>query len=225
MFMGKRSDFDRLTRDFYATIDPKALPETFLECVSGSTYAEPCYGNGDLVRLIGDRAECLHKSDIEGGEGCQQLDGTKLTYGDIWKCNAIVTNPPYKRTMLDPLLDQWLTVKKPIWLLLPADYMHNITFGKYMEKCSKVVSVGRLFWFKSVWVVNEQISLDSRPDWCRDGKHITSENHEKGTLGYTGWWDNSKGSPTKTETTRGTDNYAWFCFEGGHSGGTTFYGR
>lgn len=145
--MSKRSDFERVPKDFYATVDPKAIPERFVQEVRGKTYCEPCYGEGDLEDLLMDVATCKWRSDIRATVGSSKvMDALDLDWCDIADCDLIITNPPYKKDLLLPLIDHFASLK-PTWLLLPADMMHNKYFAPYMETCSKAVSIGRLCWF------------------------------------------------------------------------------
>jgi hypothetical protein len=144
--MSKRSDFKKVPKDFYPTTDKKVLVDVFLRDIQGKTYAEPCWGEGDLEDLLrGNR--CLWRSDLrDTSPMSKQMDGLKVTPYDVRDCDLIVTNPPFSKDVLLPLIDHWITLK-PTWLLLPADLMHNKYFGPYMEKCAKVVSIGRICWF------------------------------------------------------------------------------
>lgn len=146
--MGKRSDKERIPHDFYATTDLKALAPEFTKNIRGKSYAEPCYGEGDLENLLRDFALCEWRSDIRTTtSGCYTLDASCLSKESIDRCDLIITNPPYTRNVLLPMIEKFISLK-PTWLLLPADYMHNVYFGDYMSRCSKVVSIGRLKWFK-----------------------------------------------------------------------------
>jgi len=145
--MGKRSDYNKIPKDFYATTDPKAIPPNFVECIRGKRYAEPCYGEGDLEDLLMDVAVCRWRSDIRDTGCCKLWDATCLSQHELEHCDVIITNPPFSRDVLLPMIDHFITLK-PTWLLLPAGYMHNRYFAPYMEKCSLVVSIGRLKWFK-----------------------------------------------------------------------------
>jgi len=154
--MGKRSDFPKVAKDFYATIDPKAT-EPLIPFIRGKTYAEPCYGNGDLEDLLMDVAICQWRSDIrETVSSSKVMDAVCLTKDELCGIDLIVTNPPFTRTILMPMLNHFITLK-PTWLLLPADLMHNVYFGEAMRRCSKVVSVGRLRWFKET----KSLSMES----------------------------------------------------------------
>ena len=59
--MGKRSDFERVPRDFYPT-----PPEAVLPHMAGVVaYDEPCCGDGALIlSLDGHNKECVAASDI-----------------------------------------------------------------------------------------------------------------------------------------------------------------
>lgn len=145
--MGKRSDFDKVPRDFYPTVDPFAVVP-LIPYIRGLRYAEPCYGNGDLEDLLYDVAFCAWRSDVRETVGCSKvIDALELTSQDLRGASIIITNPPFTKSILLPLIDH-LTSLKPCWLLLPADIMHNGYFTEYMQKCLYVVSIGRLRWFR-----------------------------------------------------------------------------
>ena len=144
--MGKRSEFERVEKDFYATIDPNAIVPTFIERIRGKTYAEPCYGDGDLEDMLREIAKCRWRSDIrETVLSSVQMDAMEIDETLTYDCDLIITNPPYKKEVLLPMIDQFQYVK-PTWLLLPADMMHNKYFGPYIKRCQEIISVGRLYW-------------------------------------------------------------------------------
>ena len=145
--MSKRSSFKKVPKDFYATIDPNAIPPKLSEFVRGKSYASPCYGNCDLEDLLMDVAVCRWRSDIRNTVRSSKVwDAMCLSKNELERCDLIITNPPYSRDVLLPMIDHFISLK-PTWLLLPADMMHNLYFGDYMRKCSKVISVGRICWF------------------------------------------------------------------------------
>jgi len=145
--VSKRSSFDKIPKDFYSTTDPKAIPPKLVEFIRGKSYAEPCYGEGDLEDLLMDVAVCRWRSDIRDTGCCKLWDAMCLSQHELEHCDTILTNPPFSRDVLLPMIDHFISLK-PTWLLLPAGYMHNRYFTPYMEKCSLVVSIGRLRWFK-----------------------------------------------------------------------------
>ena len=148
--MGKRDTgtiFEKKPRDLYPTIDPVAA-RTLAPYLGDYTAAEPCYGNGDLVRTLADEGydRFVFTSDINPDSRASLiLDGRSLTKDHLKKVGVIVTNPPYTWSILKDLMDTWLTLK-PTWLLLPADYMHNKRMGPYMQNCHTILSIGRMYW-------------------------------------------------------------------------------
>lgn len=145
--MSKRSDFIKIDKDFYPTTDPKAV-EPLVGPIRGKTYAEPCYGNGDLEELLMDVATCKWRSDIRKTVDSSVVKSAlDVTATDLKDCDLIVTNPPFTRSVLLPMLDHFISLK-PTWLLLPSDLMHNTYFGPHMRSCARVISIGRLKWFK-----------------------------------------------------------------------------
>ena len=75
------------------------------------------------------------------------MSATDLTPYDLRNVECIISNPPFTKDVLLPCIDHLVNLK-PTWLLLPADMMHNRYFSPYMGMCSKVVSIGRVKWFK-----------------------------------------------------------------------------
>ena len=146
--MSKRSgNFEKIPKDFYPTTDPNAVAPLvpFIRC---KTYAEPFYGEGDLEDLLMDAATCRWRSDIrETVVASKVMPATDILKYDLWDCDVIISNPPFTKDVLLPCIDHLISLK-PMWLLLPADMMHNKYFAPHMRMCSKVVSVGRIKWFK-----------------------------------------------------------------------------
>ena len=145
--MSKRSNFKKVDKEFYPTTDPKVMVPKFVSSIEGKTYAEPCYGEGDLEDMLMDVATCKWRSDIRNTVATsEEMDALEVTPYDVRECDLIITNPPFSKNVLLPLIDHFISLK-PTWLLLPADYMHNLYFSPYMSKCSRVVSIGRVCWF------------------------------------------------------------------------------
>ena len=149
--MGKRDNnkFERKGRDFYATIDPAAVNALIDHLPLPCVFIEPCAGAGDLVNELQRHhgVICAGAYDIEPqSSSVVQRNCLTLDYYDVVdECRCFITNPPFTWSMLQPILDHLPTLK-PTWLLLPADYMHNVRMGPYMKKCERIVSVGRLYW-------------------------------------------------------------------------------
>lgn len=139
--MGKRSDFPRVEKDYYRTIDPRAVAALAPHLEPESWFAEPCVGGFDLADSLSDIGHvCAYASDISEG-----VDALNLSDIDLYGCDLIITNPPWSRPILHALIDH-LSALKPTWLLFDADWAHTLQSKLYMPKCVKIVSVGRLIW-------------------------------------------------------------------------------
>jgi hypothetical protein len=162
--MGKRSNFERKERDFYATPEECIVPLLpFLRDVS--TFAEPCAGDGSLVRHLEKHwLTCNYSSDIEPLDiGIMQLDAMKLSAEDVKDCDVIISNTPWTRSIFHPMLEHFCSLK-PTWLLADADWVHTRQSYRYVQLYLKtIVSIGRVKWFNNtsgkdnaVWMLFEK---------------------------------------------------------------------
>jgi len=150
--VGKRSDFKRIERDFYPT-PFSAMTSLFPHLPKGTKYAEPCAGELDLVRHLDThprKYRCVWASDIAPKpfydlEYNAQKCALTLTEKDVARADLIITNPPWDREILHPMIVHFSSLK-PTWLLFDADWMHTVQSGPYMWMCRKIVSVGRVKW-------------------------------------------------------------------------------
>lgn len=148
--MGKRSNFKRVERDFYPTpyeAVPPLIPH--LNYPGTLKFVEPCAGNGILFDHIArlSRRNCKALlTDIEPqAKGIKQQDALTLSEKDVTGYDFIVTNPPWNRKILHPMIDHFRKLR-PTWLLFDADWAHTRQSSEYIKYCSKIVSVGRLKW-------------------------------------------------------------------------------
>ena len=138
--MGKRSDFERVEKDLYRTIDKRAVEalEPHLVC---QTFAEPCVGEGDLKRDLESWGyECTWESDLSTGRDALSLTGYEMS------AECIITNPPWSRPILHKMIEHFVEIARCSWLLFDADWAHTKQSAPYMKWCSDIVSVGRLIW-------------------------------------------------------------------------------
>lgn len=140
--MGKRSTFERRAHDAYSTPYKPVLPLIpFLRAARIKTFAEPCVGDYALhywLRYRGFR--CVQHSDIRFGTDALTLDASAFAMAD-----AIITNPPWSRELLHPLIDHFMRIKQT-WLLFDADWAHTHQAKPFLGHCSLIVSVGRVRW-------------------------------------------------------------------------------
>jgi len=138
--VGKRSSFERREGDFYATPLPAVLPLVpYLHGIR--TFAEPCCGDGALVRhLEGFGLRCAYQGDIRTGQDALELNH----YG---AADAIITNPPYTRELMHRLIEHFQDIA-PTWLLLDADWKQTRQAAPYLPHCSDVVAIGRVKWIE-----------------------------------------------------------------------------
>jgi len=141
--MGKRSSFKRRKRDFYPTPYEGVTP-LLPHLPEGTMFVEPCAGDGALVdHLEMNGHHCIGAYDIQPRcEGVRMLDA--LT-ADYLAPPCIITNPPWDRDILHPLIIR-LSRQAPTWLLFDADWMHTRQSWRFLPMLRKVVSVGRLKW-------------------------------------------------------------------------------
>jgi len=151
--MGKRSDYQKRKHDQYFT--PIEAVKPLIPHLPHGTffYDEPCAGAGRLVSHITDLTDgkgvCLATLDID-----PQFDG--ITKGDALTddyipsdtTNLIITNPPWTRQLLHPMIEKFSSYK-PTWLLFDADWMHTKQSAPFMVNCRKIVSVGRVKWIEN----------------------------------------------------------------------------
>lgn len=142
--MGKRSEFIRAPKDMYPTIDDRAVLALLPHIKDIELYSEPCYGKGHLVEMI-DRlsdARCVSYSDIDLG-----MDALDWTEDELCGSDAIITNPPWSRNILHPMIMHFKDLA-PTYLLFDADWAHTKQALPYLKYCTDIISVGRLIWIE-----------------------------------------------------------------------------
>ena len=152
--MGKRSDFVKKPRDAYFTPEKAFTPiiEDLIEQYDGGViFCEPCAGNAALIKHVEKwvpGSVCIFAMDLEPqAEGILKGDSSTLSGENLENCDLIITNPPFSWNVLQPMLDRWIKLL-PTVLLLPADFMHNLRFQKYLTHCYKIVGIGRVKWIE-----------------------------------------------------------------------------
>jgi hypothetical protein len=146
--MGKRSSFARRPQDAYFT-PYEAVAPLLPHLAPRTTFVEPCAGDGRLVRHLERHGHrCVGAFDIEPlHDSVEQADALTLVFDDLADEDVAITNPPWSRDVLHPLIDHWRRMM-PTWLLFDADWMHTRQATPFLPFCHKIVSVGRVKWIE-----------------------------------------------------------------------------
>jgi len=145
--MGKRSNFERIPRDFYPTPAAAVLP-LLPHITPGTRYIEPCAGNLALVRhLKSGGLSCVAAYDIDFGGGFPGGTDARTAKFPTEVADCFITNPPWSRDVLHPIIEN-LSRQLPTWLLFDADWMHTKQSAPFMPFLRKIVSVGRVKWIE-----------------------------------------------------------------------------
>lgn len=140
--MGKRSEFKRLPRDSYFTPYEAVVP--LLPFISG-TFCEPCAGDGRLINHLEKHGmKCSAAYDIDP-QAPGIIKANTLDLFSVGRSDFIVTNPPWRREMMHPMIRHFSRLA-PTWLLFDADWAHTVQAAPFLACCAKIVSVGRVQW-------------------------------------------------------------------------------
>lgn len=160
--MAKRSDFERVERDYYRTFDPKAgvALEPFVDV--GIKYIEPFAGAGDLVNQL-TYANCMAKTDIEPqADDIEKRDAFCYDKYDFNGVDAMITNPPWGRPILHKTIEHFAPIV-PTWLLLDANWIWTKQAKPFIDKyLTDIVTIGRL-----KWIPNTTMSGKDDTAWLR----------------------------------------------------------
>ena len=147
--MTKRDDkkFRRLERDSYDT--PESAVQPLLKYLGDdTTYCEPCAGKGKLISSL-KSYDCKVAYDIAPrNSGIIKRDALTLTCMDLHGADYIITNPPWDRELLHPMIEHFRKLA-PTWLLFDSDWMHTLQAEWMLLYCRKIVSVGRVSWMEN----------------------------------------------------------------------------
>ena len=135
--MGKRSLFPRVPQDAYAT-PAEAVTPLLRHLAARTRYIEPCAGEGRLIEHLERAGHVL--------VGAYDLpDDARMKRYEVSGADAFITNPPWGRDILHPIILN-LSDQAPTWLLLDSDWIHTIQSIPYLLRLRKIVSVGRVRW-------------------------------------------------------------------------------
>jgi hypothetical protein len=158
--MGKRSIFERREGDFYPTPAAAVLP--LIPHLRGiRSFAEPCCGDGALVRHLESHGlRCTYQGDIAAGQDALAID----QYGDA---DAVITNPPWTRLLLHPLISHFQKIG-PTWLLLDQDWAATKQAVPFLTCCTDILPIGR-----QIWILGTTMHGKDNAAWYRfDARHV-----------------------------------------------------
>jgi hypothetical protein len=144
--MSKRApQFERNERDLYLTPEAAVLPlKPFLK--PGTRFYEPCAADGGLARALIHRLglECMGMSDIHPLNSLVDEENL-LDIDYVRGADCIITNPPWKRDLLHPIIDhlKWVA---PTWLLIDADWLFTKQAAEHLPSATDIVAIGRVKW-------------------------------------------------------------------------------
>jgi hypothetical protein len=171
----RQSRFEKDQLNRYDTIDPRAVEALLPHLAPGTRFIEPCAGKGDLVRQLQAAGHvCLDQFDIQPrAAGIRQQDALAWERSrSSWDRHVIIiTNPPFDWPLVRDLINHWSDQVLLQWLLLEASFAHTRRAGPLMQKCRKIVSIGRLRWV-------EGTAAKSTKDyaWCQFGVNSSPGN-------------------------------------------------
>ncbi len=169
--MGKRSSFPRRKADAYQTTDPRAVKALMPFLFGVNTFAEPCCGEGKMVeQLEAFGLSCCHATDI-----CYGTDALDMKYFGF--PDAIITNPPWSRHILHPMIMHFMHSVTQVWLLFDSDWAHTVQAAPYLNHCSHIVAVGRMR-----WIENTKHSSKDNVSWYRFARRHDSGPHFYGRI-------------------------------------------
>lgn len=158
--MGKYSDMERVSRDFYPTPIKAVAP--LAPFMKDKKYIEPCAGDGRLAEHIfklQPSSTLVAACDIEPQKN--DVLGVAIHERDIVKnpiihlrvdADCFVTNPPWLNNkesgyQLNTIIKSLSSVL-PTWLLLNGNYVFNKKSAECMRMCTDVVPIGRVKWIE-----------------------------------------------------------------------------
>ena len=143
--MGKRSNFERIERDFYPTPEEALIP-LLPHLPKTGYFTDPCAGDGALIDHLERLTDlkCSLASDIEPQrEDIYEMDA--LIPRTYYSGDFIITNPPWNRKILHPLIEIFAR-QKPTWLLFDADWVHTKQSISFLPMLKQIISIGRIKW-------------------------------------------------------------------------------
>jgi hypothetical protein len=139
--VGKRSSFDRRPKDVYPT-PPEAVAPLLPLLLPHTKYVEPCFGEGRLV-------EPLKRAGHELVAAFDWPDDARSKVYDLENGTIFITNPPYHGRARDlHALIENLSDQAKCWLLLPHDWLANLSSAPLISRLRVIKPIGRVRWIE-----------------------------------------------------------------------------
>lgn len=176
--MGKRSEFERVEKDFYRTPEKAVLP-LLRHLAPGTVYAEPCAGDGALIDILARYGHrCIGAADIDPKrDDIPQGDALRMKVPAATQ--AIITNPPWTRTVMHPMIRHFAR-QRPTWTLFDSDWLFTGQAAEFMPILRKVVAVGRVRWIAGSTMDGKENAMWAMFDATRPRSTIEFYGREKG---------------------------------------------
>jgi hypothetical protein len=144
--MTKRApgQFGRRASDFYPTPAAAVVPLIpHLHRTGVKTFAEPCSGEGDLMRhLEAAGFDCIIDADITYGADAR--DWSQVSYAGV---DAVITNPPWGAKLMMEIMERQ-SMFVPAWFLIYSDWLFTHQSAQWVDElCTDIVPIGRVKWF------------------------------------------------------------------------------
>ena len=94
-------------------------------------------------------------------------DAMEATY---WEADAVLTNPPWSRNVLHPMIEHFVENSHEAWLLFDANWINTRQSIPYLKFCTDIVPVGRLIWIDDTTMASKDDSA-----WFRFSKDSNGE--------------------------------------------------
>lgn len=118
----------------------------FPHLAPGTKYIEPCAAAGQMVEHLKKHGhECVYACDIEPGAAWVEKRDVLFFARPFPKADKIITNPPWKREILHPMI-KIFTAQADTWLLFDTDWASTVQAKPFKAITKKIVAVGRVKW-------------------------------------------------------------------------------
>ena len=148
--MAKRTetDFKRRKNDAYDT--PVRGMETLINFLPKKVrFIEPCAGKGNMIDFFESKGHiCTGAYDIEPRrKDIKKMDVMEMQPYQLMNCDYIITNPPWTRKILHPMIERLSSIK-PTYFLFDADWAFTKQAQPYLQYCEKIIALPRLKWIE-----------------------------------------------------------------------------